>query len=91
VGRNTRLRVIRRAPGPVMLPPQVLSVDAVALWKHPTDGTLLLDLERRRLLALLPDREAGPVAQWRQAHPGVEVLVRDRAEASAEAVRTGFA
>src|SRR5262249_13766664 len=51
--------------------------------------TLLLDLARRRPLALLPDREATTVAQWLQAHPGVEVLVRDRAEASAEAARLG--
>jgi transposase len=48
-----------------------------------------LDLERRRPLALLPDREAATVTQWLQAQPGVEVYVRDRAEAYAEAARLG--
>jgi transposase len=89
VSRNTLLRVIRRAPCPAMLPPQVLSVDDFALRKRQTYGTLLVDLTRRRPLALLPDREAPTVARWLQAHPGGAVYVRDRAEASAEAARLG--
>jgi transposase len=89
VSRNTLLRAIRRTPCPTINPPQVLSVDDFALRKRHPYGTLLLDLARGRPLALLPDREASPVAQWLEAHPGVEVVVRDRAEAYAEAARLG--
>jgi transposase len=91
VSRNTLLRVIRRAPCPAMVAPAVLSVDEFARRKRHTYGILLLDLARRRPMALLPDREAATVAQWLQAHPGVEVLVRDRAEVYAEAARLGAA
>jgi transposase len=89
VSRNTLRRVIRRTPCPAIVPPQILSVDAFAWRKCHTYGTLLVDLARRRPLVLLPDREAAPVVEWLQAHAGVEVLVRDRAEAYAEAARLG--
>ena len=87
--RNTLLRLLRRQPAPSLPTPRVLGVDDVALRKRHTYGTILVDLERRQPVALLPERTAAPVAQWRREHPGVEIITRDRASAYAEGARPG--
>src|SRR5499427_1325452 len=89
VSRNTVLRGLRRLPLPVLPTPRVLGVDDFALRKRHTYGTILVDLERRQPVALLPDRTAEPVAQWLQAPPGVAVITRDRSSTYAEGARQG--
>ena len=86
---DTVLRVVRRMHAPVLPTPRVLGVDEWAWRKGHVYGTILVDLERRVAVDVLPERSAESLANWLVQHPGVEIITRDRSEIYAEGARRG--
>lgn len=89
VSATTILRVLRHAPDPVWDAPRVVGIDDWALRKGHTYATVIVDLERHRIVDVLPDREPDTVAQWLRDHPGITVVSRDRAKGYGKAISEG--
>ena len=89
VSPDALLDSLHKIPTASFPTPKVLGVDDFAFRKGRRYGTILVDLERRCPVDLLPDREADSLVKWLQAHPGVEIISRDRGSASIEGATRG--
>jgi transposase len=83
---DTLLRRVKQSEPEAGKEPRVIGLDDWALRKGHRYGTIIIDLERGRVLDLLPGRDGEALKAWLQAHPGVEVVSRDRWAAYAQAV-----
>jgi transposase len=86
---DTLLRLIGIQPEGKVPTPRVLGVDDFSFCRRKTYGTILLDLEQRVPIDILPDREAATLEKWLKEHQGVEIISRDRGGPYAEGARQG--
>src|SRR5256714_9624350 len=86
---STLLRHLMQLPAPLTRAVRVLGVDDFAWKKRFTYGTILVDLERRKIIDVLPDRESATVEAWLKEHPEVEFVSRDRGKDFTKAATMG--
>jgi len=80
------LRTVKALELPQHPTPRVLGVDDWAFRKGLHYGTILVDLEKKQVVDLLPDRTTASLKGWLEQHPGVEIVTRDRASDYSKAI-----
>ena len=68
---------------------KILGIDDFAFRRGARYGTILVDLQRRRVVDLLPERSQESLVAWLERHPGVEAATRDRSNIYREALAKG--
>jgi transposase len=72
-------------------PVGIVGIDDFAWKGGQRYGTIVCDLERRRVVDLLPDRDAATVAAWLDAHSEITIVSRDRGGSYEQAATQGAA
>src|ERR1700704_321220 len=88
---DTVLRRVRQEPAeaPSGFPVQNLGVDDWAWLKGREFGTILVNLDLRVVVDLLPDRDAESFSEWLGTHPEIATISRDRCGIYAEGAALG--
>lgn len=82
---DTLLRRVKRAGAQSSGTPRFVGIDDWAWCKGQRYGTIVVDLETNDAIDLLPDRDAATVRTWLEAHPGIELVSRDRSSTYSQA------
>ncbi|WP_240348464.1 ISL3 family transposase [Longitalea arenae] len=69
--------------------PSHIGIDDWAYKKGHTYGTAIIDLKDRKIIDLLPDREASSVEKWLRAQSHIKLVTRDRYVKYANGIKNG--
>lgn len=78
VSNDTLLRTVRRRSAEHYEELSVIGIDDFAFRRGQRYGTIVCDLERRRPVILLADREQDTSRAWLAGHPSISIVARDR-------------
>ncbi len=89
VSKDTLLRVVRSRAPDWRSAPQVVGIDDWPWKRGHRYGTIVCDLERRKIIDLLPDREVATVQAWLADRPSIRTISRDRGGGHSQAAARG--
>ena len=81
-------RIMARPCAPVEQVVQ-LGIDDFSFRRGRKFGTILVDMQSRKIIDLLPDRKAETASVWMSAHPEIDLVSRDRGGEYASAAASG--
>lgn len=80
------LRFMPSLPLPPIAPPRIIGLDDWAWKRGQRYGAVVVDLERKKPIALLADRSQEAVAGWLKRYPTIQIVARDRSKEFAAAI-----
>ena len=80
------LRFMHALPLPPLAAPRIIGLDEWAWKRGQRYGAVIVDLERKKPIALLADRSKPTVAHWLKQHPTIQIVARDRSKEFAAAI-----
>nr|WP_247880683.1 transposase [Brucella intermedia] len=86
VSNGTLLRAVRRRAAAHHEKLAVIGIDDFAFRRGQQYGTIICDLERRKPIMLLADREQETSRVWLAGHPSIQIVARDRGGGYGEAI-----
>jgi len=81
------LRFMHALALPPIVDPQIIGIDDWAWKRGQRYGSIVVDLERKKPIALLPDRSQQTVTQWLKRYPTINIVARDRSKEFAAAIK----
>jgi len=89
LSKDTLLRIVRLHASKTPCSPNVVGIDDWAWRRGHRCGTIICDLERRRVIDLLPDREMATTQAWLADCPSIRIISPDRGGGYGQAATRG--
>jgi transposase len=89
ISDTTLLWSVLRVPTPDGEQVRIVGLDDWAWRRGHSYGTIIVDLETRCVIDVLPDRSAQSVQKWLEAHKEREIVSRDRGNVSIDGATQG--
>lgn len=78
ISGDTLLRILRTTPKNRGIPGTIIGIDDWSYKRGLRFGTIIVDLQTRKPVELLPDRTARTVRNWLKCYPNIRIVSRDR-------------